>query len=223
MIPIGKKSTGGTTRIITLLGTCGLLALTVIQVPGLADQWDELGSRIARHHEHEAGPEKSNAVDQITEQLTRVHHDLQSLQDLMIDASQLPNVQSELLETARSSGCQIRKVAIQSGSAEIWAPEQKGDQTEFDPLVEIEDSYSLSTEQISLSLTGSFDQTSSFLAKIREKPWMMRVTQISFSKVHEEKERLAVEATLAFVKLSKSESGTETVNWREGSRAAQVH
>jgi len=221
MIAIGKKRRSRNTRIISLASTCGLIALSVIQVPRLADQTEDIRTKIAQHHELKTGLRVSDSAAEITAQLNDVNNQLEILQASMIDSSQLPNVQSELLDMARSSGCQIRKVAIQPGLRENWAPQSASSPEEQSE--DNKDLYSLNTEQISLSLNGTFEQTALFIAKIRQKPWMMRVAHISFSHLPEETGRLTVEATLAFVRLAKSEDEGEFVNWREGSRAARIH
>jgi hypothetical protein len=118
---------------------------------------------------------------------------------------------------------QIRKVAIQPGTQESWRPKrQEPQQASPEQTEEEEDAYALHTEQISLSMQGNFEQTSLLIAKIRQKPWMMRLTHVGFSHVPEEAGHLAVEATLAFMKLSKPEKEDEFVNWREGSRTERV-
>ncbi len=223
MIAIGVKRRSRKIRIISLASTCGLIALSVIQVPRLADQTDEIRSKIVQHHELKTGLRTSSSAAEVAAQLEDINIQLEVLQASMIESSQLPNVQSELLELARSSGCQIRKVAIQPGMRENWTPPSAAGALPEDRLEEEKDVYSLDTEQISLNLNGTFEQTALFIAKIRKKPWMMRVAHISFSHLPEETGRLTVEATLAFVRLAKSENEGELVNWREGSRSAQVH
>ncbi len=222
MSAIRRNRRSSKTRILCLAGTCGLICLGIMQVPKLADQTEELRSRIVEHQELKSGLRQADSAAAIAEQLHAVNQQLQAIHSSQFDSSQLPNVQSELLDMAKACGVQIRKVAIQPGTQERWSPKRQETQPAPELAEENEEAYALHTEQISLSMQGNFEQTNLLIAKIRQKPWTMRMSHISFSHAPEEAGHLTVEATLAFLKLSKPEKEVEFVNWREGSRAERV-
>jgi len=222
MSAIRRNRRSSRARILSLAGTCGLICLGIIQVPKLADQTEKLRSRIVEHQELKTGLRQADSAAEVAEQQHEVQTQLQAIQVSQFDSSQLPNIQSELLDMAKACGVQIRKVAIQPGTQERWCPKRTESQFEPEPAGENEDVYALHTEQINLSMHGNYEQTSLLIAKIRQKSWMMRIAHVGFSHVPEEPGHLAVEATLAFMKLSKPETEVEFVNWREGSRAQRV-
>jgi hypothetical protein len=81
----------------------------------------------------------------------------------------------------------------------------------------------LTTEQLSLSLTGTLAQTFDFLDRVREQKWLMRVAQINFSRDADGRGQLNVEASLAFYKLvQQASTSNESVPWREGPRTGQI-
>ncbi len=224
--------TGGisrTNRRFFLLGACGILAITVIQVPSVADLWEQVRSQQRARGEMVDGLSTPNRLTQLTEQLEGVQSQLRDFELSMVGMDLMPTIQSELMELARASGCQLRKAVIQSGATETWEPEKMEPSQEeleaelADPaamsITEQESPYRLSTEQLSLSLTGSLKQTFDFLDRIRERKWLMRVAQISFSRDAEGTDQLVVEASLAFHKLVRHDGAeTEAEPWREGSR-----
>jgi hypothetical protein len=231
-----RNSKNKTTRTIALFVTICLLAFAVIQLPMLADQWEELKSQIAHQRELENGYGIPGSSPALMDQLREVEAELGKLNASMIDSSMLPNIQSELIELLRESGCKIRKVAIQTGSAESWESykpqvetplEEISNDPKFVPdpanLIEEATTYTLNTERISLSLTGTLDQVLSFFKKLRQKEWILRVAQMSFSHTPDDNGSLAVETTVAFLRLVRSEPEGELVKWREGSRANQTN
>lgn len=227
MSAIRRNRRNSRTRILSLAGTCGLICIGVIQVPMLADQTEKLRTRIVEKQELKSGLRQADTAAEIAEQLQVVQSQLELVQSSQFDGSQLPNIQSELLDMAKACGVQIRKVAIQPGTQESWRPKRQEPQQVSPEHAEREgeaegEAYALHTEQISLNMQGNFEQTSLLIAKIRQKPWMMRLTQVGFSHAPEEAGHLAVEATLAFMRLSKPEKEVEFVDWREGSRSERV-
>lgn len=236
MIASKRNSRNKTTRTIALLVTTCLLAFAVIQFPKLADQWEELRSQIAHQRELENGYGNPEASSMLMDRLAEVEQELSTLNASMVDSSMLPNIQSELIELLRQSGCKIRKVAIQSSSTETWEPtapvaerpiENLSSDPNFvpDPADFMKDgpAYTLNTERISLSLTGTLDQITTFFKRLRQKEWIMRVAQVSFAHTPDDNGSLAVETTVAFLKLVKSQPEGEFVNWREGSRAHKTN
>ncbi len=220
-----KNSRARTNRRFSLLGACGLLAITVIQVPGLADLWEQARVQNVRRQEIEAGSLTGRSA-QLEQKLLDVMAELNSAEQAMVGSEMMPTIQSELMEMAKNSNCQLRKAVIQAGSSESWEPEklaQNDDELDEGEVAEPENSYSLSTEQLSLSLTGTLAQIFDFLERVRHKTWLMRVAQINFSRDPESQGQLSVEANLAFYKLVReAKNNTETVQWREGSRASKV-
>jgi hypothetical protein len=221
--------TGGisrTNRRFFLLGACGILAITVIQVPSVADLWEQVRSQHRARGEMVSTPDR---LTELNEQLESVQAQLRDFELAMVGMDLMPTIQSELMELARGSGCQLRKAVIQAGATETWEPEKpESSQEELeaelaDPaamsITEQESPYRLSTEQLSLSLTGSLKQTFDFLDRIQERKWLMRVAQISFSRDADGADQLVVEASLAFHKLVRhSGPEVEAEPWREGSR-----
>ena len=228
MIPLSKNRQNRIARIISLSGTCGFIVLSVIQVPRLAVHTGKLRSQQARQEEFAANLPPSDSADEILEQLNATNIELNKVKASMIDGSQLPKLQSELLEIARDSGCRIRKVAIQTGSKETWKPSGSEEQLVSENIPDVAgdeagESYSLNIEQIDLSLSGTFEQIDSFLATVRRKPWMMRITGLNIAHSLDENAVLNVDGTLKFLKLSTTAKKTELVEWREGLRPSDVH
>ncbi len=227
MKTIVTSSKARTNRRYSLLGACGFLAITVIQVPNVADLCKQLRSQHvhrAKMLDDDSGPDR---IAQMQKQLERVKTELETIGQSMIGIDRMPAIQSELMELARSSGCQLRKAVIQAGSSEIWEAEKLAPSEEEEAeqrFIASESPFSLTTEQLSLSLTGTLAQTFDFLDRVRQRTWLMRVAQINFSRDPDGGGQLIVEANLAFYKLVHQEKSTsESVKWREGSRAKQIH
>lgn len=223
--------TGGisrTNRRFFLLGACGILAITVIQVPSVADLWGQVRSQQRARGDLVDGLSAPNRLTQLNEQLESVQAQLHDFELAMVGMDLMPTIQSELMELARASGCQLRKAVIQAGATETWEPEKTEPTQEeleaelADPaamaITEQESPYRLSTEQLSLSLTGSLKQTFDFFDRIRERKWLMRVAQISFSRDADGSGQLVVEASLAFHQLVRLDGAEAEEPWREGSR-----
>lgn len=218
------NSRARTNRKFSLLGACGLLAITVTQLPNLADLWKQLRSEQAHRTEMVAGISAPQRSAKLEEQLGEVQSRLAAFDAAMVDISMMPTIQSELMELARLSGCQLRKAVILAGASESWEPEVTEDVPSEESGYARQSPYTLTTEQLSLSLTGTLDQSFDFLQRLRRRPWLMRVAQINFSRDPEGGGQLFFEASLAFYKLIKKESEeTELVQWRDGARATAVH
>ncbi len=234
MKPTTTNGISRTNRRFFLLCACGILAITVIQVPSVADLWRQVRSQHKARGDMYKGLAAPDRLAGLDEQLASVKAELSDLERSMVGMDLMPKIQSELMELARDSGCQLRKAVIQSGSTVTWEPEKtEPSQAELeaemaDPaamrVAEKESPYRLSTEQLSLSLTGTLKQTFDFLDRIRERNWLMRVAQISFSRDADGRGQLVVEANLAFHKLVRQEmADAEPVLRREGSRAGMIH
>lgn len=203
--------TRGISRRFFVLGACGLLTITVIQVPAVADLWEQLSSQYAAQSEMQGGMSPAERVARLEECAAKVRGELSTYEQSMVGVEQMPSIQSELMDLARASGCQLRKAVVQAGSTETWEAEQPL-QEEEDVEAESPDSvpasllgeespYQLTTEQLSLSLTGTLKQTFDFLDRVQAQPWLMRVAQINFSRDADGGSQLNVEANLAFYKL----------------------
>ena len=59
-----------TTRRYSLLGACGLLAIIVIQVPGLADLWRQMKSQQAEKARMLAGLAETEKTQELAKQLS---------------------------------------------------------------------------------------------------------------------------------------------------------
>jgi len=227
------------TRKLFLLGACGLLAITVIQVPRLADLWGQVASQQEQTAHMLAGLAETEQTQELAKQLAKVQSELQAIELTMVGMEQMPTIQSALMELARDAGCQLRKAAIQPGSSLPWELENEGSavgesapplpgqaQASAVPtLSEInpERPYRLNTEQISLTFTGSLTQTLDFLDRVHQQPWLMRVAQINLSREGENNGQLVVEANLAFHKLVRqAKSESESMPWREASRQGKI-
>ncbi|MEZ6134858.1 MAG: hypothetical protein R3C53_08115 [Pirellulaceae bacterium] len=233
MIFFGTNGKSRTNRTIALLGTCGLLGFSVIQIPRLADQWEELRSQIAHHQELESSYGDPARATKLHKQLSDVEAELGQHRAAMVSSETLPSVQAELLELLKACGCQLRKVAIQAGSSGTWEleQEQNDDRPLNDPhstspepgglLPQPQSTYNLNTEQINLSLTGTLPQIERFLDATRDKPWIMRIAQINFSQTPDNDGTLAVETSIAFLSISKPVPDGRPVTWHAGSRAQQ--
>lgn len=225
---------GLTNRRFFLLGACGILALTVIQVPDVADLWDQARTQRQVRGELVDGLSSPNRLTKINEQIDSVTAELTDFDLSMVGMDLMPTIQSELMEMARASGCQLRKAVIQSGSTETWEPLKEVPSPEdleaelADPaamrMTEQESPYRLSTETLSLSLSGTLKQTFDFLDRVQEKKWLMRVATINFSRDADGTDQLGVEASLAFHKLVRH-TGTvvEGETPREGSRTGMAN
>lgn len=225
---------GLTNRRFFLLGACGILALTVIQVPDVADLWDQARTQRQVRGELVDGLSSPNRLTKINEQIDSVTAELTDFDLSMVGMDLMPSIQSELMEMARASGCQLRKAVIQSGSTETWEPLKEVPSPEdleaelADPaamrMTEQESPYRLSTETLSLSLSGTLKQTFDFLDRVQEKKWLMRVATINFSRDADGTDQLGVEASLAFHKLVRH-TGTvvEGETPREGSRTGMAN
>ncbi|MCC7337062.1 MAG: hypothetical protein IT422_18375 [Pirellulaceae bacterium] len=225
------------TRRFFLLGACGLLAITVIQVPRLADLWGQMASQQEQTAQMLAGLAETEQTQELTKQLVKVQGELQAIELTMVGIEQMPTIQSDLMELARDAGCQLRKAAVQPGSSLTWELENEdvadgesepplpGQLPDVPAMPEMnpESPYRLTTEQISLTLTGSLIQTLDFLDRVHQQPWLMRVAQIHLSRDGENNGQLVVEANLAFHKLVReAKSETESMPWRETSRQGKV-
>lgn len=212
-------------RRFSLLGACGLLAITVIQLPNLADLWEQARSQRTRYHEIQAGDSAGRSA-QLQQKLDDVLAELGTAEAAMVSVEMMPAIQSELMEMAKNSNCQLRKAVIQAGSSETWVPEKPGqteDELNEDDLADASHTYLVTTQQLSLSLTGNLEQMFDFLNRVYRKTWLMRVAQINFSRDPEGQGLLSVEANLAFYKLVRQEnSDAGSLQWREGSRASKV-
>jgi len=227
------SGTGRTSRRFFLLGACGLLAITVIQVPYVADLWEQRKSQRLAAHESAGGFSASERAARLEQYTQSTRDELARFEQSMVGVEMMPTIQSELMDLARASGCQLRKAVVQASATEIWEPEKppaSDEEPEYDPQApaplsqfEEESPYRLATEQLSLSLTGTLAQTLDFLDRVREQSWLMRVAQINFSRDTEGRGQLNVEASLAFYKLvQQASTSNESVQWREGSRAGKV-
>lgn len=223
-----------TNRRFFLLGACGILALTVIQVANVADLWEQARSQQRVQGELVEGLSTPNGLSEVDEQIDSVRAELTDFELSMVGMDLMPTIQSELMEMARASGCQLRKAVIQSGSTETWEPltevpsPEEIDAELADPaamsMTEQESPYRLSTEILSLSLSGTLKQTFDFLDRIREKKWLMRVATISFSRDVDGTDQLGVEASLAFHKLVCHKGmDAEGEAPREGSRSGMTN
>ncbi|MEO8268549.1 MAG: hypothetical protein ABI557_02445 [Aureliella sp.] len=225
------------TRRLSLLCACGLLVITVIQVPLLADLWGQMASQQEQTAQMLAGLAETEQSQELTKQLAKVQSELQAIELTMVGIEKMPTIQSDLMELARDSGCQLRKSAIQSGSSLTWELEREqrtveesgpplpGSTPAPQTLTEMtpEIPYRLTTEQISLTLTGTLTQTLDFLDRVHQQPWLLRVAQINISREGENNGQLVVEANLTFHKLERQEKSTvESMLGREGSRPGKI-
>lgn len=211
-----------TSRTFSLLVTCSLLAITIIQLPKAADLMHELQSQ----KEQQAGllsgelaPRRSVELD---ERLEGMRSEVARYEKLMLGIEQMPEIQSELLELAMNSNCKLRKSVGQSGNSKPWIAENHADNE--NAFGDNESPYQLSVEQLSLNLEGTLDETFEFLRKLRERQWLMKCTSVTFGRSPENGGQLSVEVSLSFYKLTKSKTfeETELIEWREGSRAESV-
>lgn len=219
MRSIALTSRSRAIRKLSLLCAGGILAITVIQVPRLADLWGQMASQQEQTAQMLAGLAETEQTQILAKQLAEVQSELQTIELKMVGVEQMPTIQSHLMELARDSGCQLRKAAIQSGTSLAWELEKQERTVEESapplpgqvpansamPEMTSELPYRLTTEQISLTLTGSLTQTLDFLDRIHEQPWLMRVAQINLSREEESNGQLVVEANLAFHKLVRQE------------------
>ncbi|MCA9157061.1 MAG: hypothetical protein KDA72_01965 [Planctomycetales bacterium] len=237
MRSIVTTSKSRATRRFFLLGACGLLAITVIQVPRLADLWGQMASQQEQTAQMLADLAEAEQTQELAKQLVQVQNELQAIEATMVGVEQMPTIQSDLMELARDAGCQLRKAAVQPGSSLTWELENEGgaDEDLEPPLpgqlpaasnmpeMKPESPYRLTTEQISLTLTGSLTQTLDFLDRVHQQPWLMRVAQIHLSRDGENNGQLVVEANLAFHKLvrqAKFETGS--MSSREVTRQGKI-
>ncbi len=203
-------------RTYSLLGTCGLLAITVIQLPKAVDLLHELRSR----HAHQSGmmsgaltPKRSAELDQ---QLQELNAELAELEGAMIGVDQMPDIQSELMEDANGCHCRLRKAVGQTGAAEDWMAEQGQSANQVGGMQE-ESPYQLAKEHLNLSLEGTLEQTLDFLGRLRKHHWLMKVSRISLSRSLDDDGRLAAEISLSFYKLTKTEQEQEhLIDWQSG-------
>lgn len=211
-----------TSRTISLLVTCSLLAITIIQLPKAADLMHELQSQ----KEQQAGllsgelaPQRSVELD---EKLEELRSEVSRYEKSMLGIEQMPKIQSELMELAMNSNCKLRKSVGQSGNTKPWVAANHADNV--NAFGENESPYQLSVEQLSLLLEGSLDESFDFLRKLRERQWLMKCTSVTFSRSPEDSGRLSIEVSLSFYKLTKSKTveEPELIEWREGSRAESV-
>ena len=217
------------TRRFSLLAASGLLVITVIQVPRLADLWGHMASQQEQTAQMLAGLAETEQSQELAKQLAEVQNELQAIELTMVGIEQMPTIQSDLMELARNSGCQLRKAAVQSGSSLTWELEKEdrvveetepplpGKSAAMPALPEMtnESPYRLTTEQISLTLTGTLIQTLDFLDRVHQQPWLLRVAQINLSREGDNDGQLVVEANLAFHKLVRQEkSMVESMPWR---------
>ena len=211
-----------TNRILSFAGTIGLLGFTIIQLPTLADQLDELRRQSVHQSELANGSARSDRCTKLIEQRQLVQSKIDQLDAAMITSEEMAAVQTELMELARRSGCRLRKATMQAGSRETWELEKDPTEEEDDEYDSEESPYTLGTELISLSLTGTLEQVSSFLTELHEKPWLMTIAQINLAHSPDEEETLIVEASLTFYRLTKKTTQEEFVQWRDGSRAGKI-
>lgn len=217
------------TRKLFLLGACGLLAITVIQVPRLADLWGQVAFQQEQTAQMLAGLGETEKTQELAKQLAEVESELHAIEVMMVGIEKMPTIQSVLMELARDSGCQLRKAAIQSGTSLRWELENADIAAgESEPLLpgpipataalpemNPESHYQLTTAQISLTLNGTLAQTLDFFDRVHQQPWLMRVAQINLSREGEDNGQLVVEANLAFHKLVRQEkSEVESMPWR---------
>ncbi len=228
------NGTNRTNRRFSVLGACGLLAITVIQVPTVADLWEQWRSQHAARNALATGLSDTDRSARLEELVSTAQGELSDFEHAMVGVELMPTIQSELMDLARASGCQLRKAVVQAGSSEIWETEkntQSGEELEVnleDPaairLGDDESPYRLRTEQLSLSLTGTLSQTLDFLDRVRRRSWLMRVAQINLTRDAEGGDQLNVEANLAFYKLIQNENvAIESMPRSEGSRASRIH
>ncbi len=197
--------------------------------PRLADLWGQRAFQQEQTAQMLAGLAETEQNQRLAQQLAEVQSGLQAIELTMVGIERMPTIQSDLMELARDSGCQLRKAAIQSGSTLPWELEKEdfadgepegpplGQKatTEALPELDAESPYRLTTEQISLTLTGTLTQTFDFLDRVHQQPWLMRVAQINLSRDGENNGQLVVDANLAFHKLVRqSKSEVDSMPWR---------
>lgn len=204
-------------RTFSLLGTCGFLCITVIQVPKVVDLFQQLRSRQTHHAEFMSGATVLEPSAESVKTLNGIREQLERFEGSMIDAQQMPSVKSQLLEIAKDAKCQLRKSVSQTGSTEDWtglAEEQEDSKTGF---YREESPYQLEREHLNVSLEGSIEQTLTFLEQLRENKWLMQVSRIRFSRTEDGERRLATEVNLTFFKLIKRKIDQEQfVQWKNG-------
>lgn len=213
-----------TNRTYSLLGTCALLVLTVIQLPRASDLFQQIRfqqSQYAGLLSGELAPARSVELEG---ELNRLRSECQAHESAMISGVQLPKVQSELMDMAREHGCQLRKSVSQPGETETWNSLRRERMTQDELFDAGESPYQLAVEQLSLTLEGSVEQTFDLLQAVKKQGWLSKVSQVSFARSPERADRLMIEATIAFYKLTKSSpEQSELIQWREGARPANLN
>lgn len=213
-----------TNRTYSLLGTCGLLAITVIHVPEAADLLHQLRARRAVHSGLLTGASAPQRSAELDEQLAQLNQELQHYERAMIGVEEIPALQSELMELARESQCKLRKSVSQSGASHSWTQQREGDSNEEEEYDSEESPYKLVTAQLNLSWEGTLEQTFDFLSRVRAQDRLMKFSQISFARSPDGSGRLSVEVNLSFYKLTRTQlSEEEFIQWREGSRPGELH
>ena len=218
-----KIATTGTARMLKNIGTCGLFVVLVIQLPRIVDLWEDLGFQMQRRDELVAGENLEVADSAIGVELNRAKEELSEIDHAMVDEKQMPSVQGQLIELARATGCRLRKAVIQIGNSDTWEPEREeflDEEEEYD----WESPFTLNSQEVNLSLSGTFGQIQSFFESVSKQSWMMQVKQASYSRSTDNEDELAVEATLSYYMLRHQAKDEEQfVNWSEGSPNTHVH
>lgn len=215
-------------RKYSLLAASGILVITVIRVPVLVDLWGQMDSQRADRQQMLVSMDDGSPGRMAIEQLTEVQQELAEIKGTMVAAEQMPAIQSQLIELARSSGCQLRKAVVQSGTSETWEME-RGEEPELEPdVVDAtapasaqsppnslpsslmnrlgeDQPYALVTEQIGLTFNGTLKQSFDFLDQARQAPWLMSIAQIKLTRQADNDGQMVVEASLAFHRLERKE------------------
>ena len=215
----GASMRSRTSRRFSLLGTCGFLGVTIVLLPSAADLIRELRSLQSNRVKLMSGDHAPQRSEELDAQLNTLRNDLAGYEEAMIGVDEMPFVQSELMELARESECQLRKSVGQSGATEDWLTESDEEADPGDVEYSIEGSpYQLSTERLSLSLQGTLEQTFDFLSKMQSHNWLMRVSSLTVSRSREEEHVLATEVNLSFYELNENDDHdqTELIQWSEG-------
>lgn len=193
-------------RTVSIAATCSIFLLTVIQLPGLVDRWNELG--IIRDETERL---KSNYGDnalmtKLATQFETVQMRLAEVSGQMVDQEDLSGIQSKMVELAERTGCKLKKAVIAPSSTESWISEAQAQAGDNDFERSDADCLALTTHSLNVRFEGSLQQTYAFLQEVWAGGDLMQLSQVSMTRDAEVADSLKIDASLAYFKLEKDEN-----------------
>lgn len=189
-------------RLIVIIVTFGTSLATVLPQVDLY-----LASRTERTELEEQIARASETVEQLPDREARAAEksaEMKRMHDRQVDESRVTGLRSWLVDTARGSGCQVRRINIQPTKERRWAHDD--DATgQAPPLTTASlTSFDLQTHRVVLSVTGTSDEVRELLKAIDADQRLKHVQSIRL-KPESRRRKLELELILQYFALVRHE------------------